>query len=73
MMPRMVSDEEIEYSFYLFLAALGLCCCVGFSLVVVSRGYSIVVVRQLLILVASLVVEQGLKGARASVVASPGI
>ena len=39
----------------------------------VSRGYSIVVVRQLLILVASLVVEQGLKGARASVVASPGI
>ena len=44
----------------------------GFSLVVVNRGYSIVVVHELLILVASLVVEQGLKGARASVVVSPG-
>ena len=27
----------------LFLAALGLCCCVGFSLVVVSGSYSLVV------------------------------
>ena len=45
----------------------------GFSLVVVSRGDSRVVVHELLILVASLVVEQGLKGARASVVSSPRI
>ena len=45
----------------------------GFPLVVASRGYSPVTVHGLLIEVASLVVEQGLKGARASVVASPGI
>ena len=29
---------------FLFLALLGLCCYVGFSLVVVSGGYSLVVV-----------------------------
>ena len=29
---------------FLFLALLGLCCCVGFSLVVVSGGYSLVAV-----------------------------
>ena len=27
-------------NFYLFLAVLGLCCCLGFSLVVASGGYS---------------------------------
>ena len=32
---------------YLFLAELGLCCWVGFSLVVVSGGYSVVVVCRL--------------------------
>ena len=36
-------------SFYLFLAALGLCCCLGFSLVAASRGYSLVVLHRLLI------------------------
>ena len=36
---------------------LGLCCCIGFSLVSVIRGYSLTVVRGLLTEVASLVVE----------------
>ena len=45
---------------YFFLAVLGLCCCVGFSLVVASEGYSLVVVCGLLIVLASLAVENGL-------------
>ena len=45
---------------YLFLAVLDLCCYAGFSLVVESRGYSLVAVHELLIAVASLVVEHGL-------------
>ena len=36
---------------YLFLAMLDLCCCMGFSLVAVSGGYSLVVVCRLLIVV----------------------
>ena len=40
---------------YLFLAVLGLHCRVGFSVVVMSRGYSLVEVHRLLIAVASLV------------------
>ena len=40
------------------MAVLGLCCCVGFTLVVVSWGYSLVGVRKLLIAVAFLVAEQ---------------
>ena len=28
------------YSLYLILAVLGLCCCMGFSLTVMSRGYA---------------------------------
>ena len=47
-------------NFTYLLAALGLCCCAGFSLVVESRGYSLIVVRELLIVVASLVVEHRL-------------
>ena len=44
---------------YLFiLAALGLCCCVGFSPVAMSGGYSLVVVHWFLIAVASLVAEK---------------
>ena len=42
---------------YLFLAVLGLLCCLGFSPVVVSKGYSLVVVCGLLISLASLVSE----------------
>ena len=39
---------------------LGLGCCVGFSLVAASRGYSPAVVRGLLTVVASLVAEHRL-------------
>ena len=49
-----------QFSFHLFLPVLGLHCCVGFSLVLKSRGYLLVVVRGLLTVVASLVVEHGL-------------
>ena len=38
------------------MAVLGLCCCVGFSLVTEKGGYSPVAVQGLLIAVASLVV-----------------
>ena len=43
--------------FIYFLIAPGLRCSVGFSLVVASRGYSLVEVRRLLIAVASLVAQ----------------
>ena len=43
-----------------FLAVLGLCCCVGFSLVVASGGYFLVVVCRLLIVMASLIAEHRL-------------
>ena len=52
-----------------FLAVLGLRCCVGFSLVVVSGGYSVVVVRGLLS-VASFALKHGLESAWASVIVS---
>ena len=45
---------------YEYLAVLGLHCCEGFSLVVASRGYSMIVVPELLIVLASLIVEQWL-------------
>ena len=45
------------FTFIFILAVLGLHCCVGFSLVAASGGYSLVVVRRLLVAVASLVVE----------------
>ena len=41
--------------YFLSLAVLGLRCCSGFSLVVVSRSYSLVAVQGLLISMASLV------------------
>ena len=37
----------------LFLAMLGLHCCMGFSFIAVSRSYSLVVVHRLLIAMAS--------------------
>ena len=43
------------YLFVLFLAVLGLHCCVGFSLAVVSCGHALLAVHGLLIAVASLV------------------
>ena len=51
---------------------LGLHCCAVFSLVVASGGYSVVVVCELLIAVASPDVVHGLSDAWASVVAYPG-
>ena len=70
-----VFSEMVSISFflrinciYLFMAAVGLRCCAGFSLVVASRGCSVVVVRGLLILVASLVAEHKLWSRQASVV-----
>ena len=41
-------------------AVLGLCHCLGFSLVLGSRGYSLVVVCSLLIALVSFVVENQL-------------
>ena len=55
----------------LFLTVLGLCCCMGFSRVAVSGGYSLAVVHGLLISMASLVTEHGLWVAQASVVVAP--
>ena len=42
------------------MAALGLCCCVSFSLVVVSRDYSLFAEQRLLIAVVSVVGEKPL-------------
>ena len=47
-------------------------CCVGFSVVVVSRDLSLVLVSGLLIAVVS-VAEHGLQGAQASVVVAHGL
>ena len=52
---------KIVYIYYLFSTVLGLSCCVGFSIVVASGGYSQFVVQGLLIAVASLVVEHGVQ------------
>ena len=45
----------------------------GFLLGAASRGYSLVVVLRLLIVVASLVVDQGLYGLWASIVVAHGL
>ena len=52
-------DKRVLF-IYLFLAVLGLSCCAGFALVVVSGGYSLAEVPRLLMAVASLVGEHGL-------------
>ena len=44
----------------LILVALGICCCMCFSLAVESGGYSLVVGQGLLTVVAPLAVEPGL-------------
>ena len=46
---------------HLFLAVLGLHCCVGFSLVAMSRGYSVIAIHRLLTAAASLVAEHRLQ------------
>ena len=48
--------------FYLVLAVLGPCCCTGFSLVSVSRGYSPAVVLSFSLPVVSRVAERKLQG-----------
>ena len=45
---------------YLFLVVLGLQCCTGFSLVVLSGDFSVVASHRLLIMVVYLIVEHGL-------------
>ena len=47
---------------YLFLAVLGLHCCIGFCLVAATGGSSLAAVHGLLVAVASLVAEHGLWG-----------
>lgn len=49
-----------ELYVYLSWTVLGLCYCLGFLLVAMSRGFSLVVLQRLLLLVASLVVQNGL-------------
>ena len=56
----------------IYLAVLGLCCCVGFCLVAASGDFSRVAVFRLLSVVAPLPAEHGLWGARVSVVAARG-
>ena len=66
---RLAPELENLYFIYLcisLLAVLGLHCCVGFSLVVASRGCSLIAVCGLLIAVVSLVAEHGRQGTRAS-------
>ena len=52
---------------------LDLCCCMGFSLVVASKGCPPAVVLALLTAVASLVAEHGLQGTGASGVRACGL
>ena len=51
--------HKFIYFIYLFLAALGLCCCVRAFSSCGERGLLFVVVRVLLTVVASLVAEHG--------------
>ena len=55
------------------MAVLGPCCCTDFPLVVASRGCSLVAVRGLFIVFASLITEHTLWGAWASVVVACGL
>ena len=63
---RAVPGEGLSFGFfniyfiYLFLAALGLCCCAGAFSSCGKQGLLFVAVRRLLIAVVSLVVEHGL-------------
>ena len=70
LMPPAVSSLKRCHLWLLFVAVVGLCCFVGFSLVAVSESYSTVAVLELLPGEASLVVEQRLSGAWASGVAA---
>ena len=50
---------EISLFLSFFLAVLGLCCCVGFSVVAERRGYCLVPMRGLLIAVLLLLWSAG--------------
>ena len=56
-----------KFIYFLFLAELGLRCCAQAFSSCGERGLLFVVVRELLIVVASLVAEHGLLSAQASV------
>ena len=56
---------------FIYLAVLGLGCCLGFSLVVAVRGCSLLAVPGLLSAVASLLVKRRLWGVWSSVVVAP--
>ena len=57
---------------FYFLTLLGLRCCAGLSLAVISRGLSLVAVHRLLISVAPLAEQHGLQGTWVSIVAASG-
>ena len=52
----LVAVQSVKNYSFVFGCA-GLRCCAGFSLLVASRGYSLVAMRRLLIAVASLILE----------------
>ena len=64
---------KVIWFFTLFLAVLSLQRCAVFSLVVASRGFSLVAVCRLFIAVASLVAEQRPQGTWASVTVARGL
>ena len=68
-----LSTSFIFKVIYLFSAVLDLHCCVGFSVIVVSRGYSLAAVHRLLIVVASLVAEHRLESVWVSLVVALGL
>ena len=55
-----MASKSAFLNFILFLVVVGLCCRGDFPLVVAIRGYSVVVVHGLLIVVAFLVAEHRL-------------
>ena len=59
--------------FYYFWLCWVFVAVLGVSLVVVRRGYSLLSVNKLLIAVASLAVEHGLKGTQATVIVACGL
>lgn len=65
MCPLGEKSIQIFLSISVFLALLDVHCCMGFPLVVTSRGYFTVVVNRLFFAVVPLVVEHGLWGVSA--------
>ena len=63
----------IKKNVFIYLAVLGLGCCMGFSLVAGSGGCSLVAVCSVLTAVASPAVAHGGEGVQASAVAAHGL